>query len=136
MVRAHARAIARGPRVCVLADGHLTSVIFTARAGMPEIGPVIPGIENRHQSAVSVRSRPAWVRSREAGRVRSDGDGWCPVMPGLEWVLLMRVYAGRLCPAGLMRHYVSRLALPVSRRLAHHPDWLTTAKVRVLLNRV
>jgi hypothetical protein len=39
-------------------------------------------------------------------------------------------------PAGLMRHYVSRLALPVSRRLAHHSDWLAAAKVRVLLNRV
>ena len=73
MVRAHARAIARGPRVCVLADGHLTAVIFTARAGMPEIRPVIPGIENRHQSAVSVRSRPAWVRSRGAGRVPGFG---------------------------------------------------------------
>ncbi len=31
-------------------------------------------------------------------------------MPGQEWVLLMRVYASRLYPAGLMRHYVSRRA--------------------------
>jgi hypothetical protein len=38
--------------------------------------------------------------------------------------------------AGLMRHYVSRLALPVPGRLADHSDWLATAKVRVLLNRV
>ena len=78
MVRAHARAIACGPHVRVLAHGHLTFVIFPARVGMPEMGPVIPGIENRRQSAVSVRSRPAWVRSRGAGRragVRSGDDG-------------------------------------------------------------
>ena len=51
MVRAHARAIDSGPHVRVLAHRHPTSVIFTARVGMPEMGPVIPGIENRHQSA-------------------------------------------------------------------------------------
>ena len=73
MVRAHARAITRGQRACVLADGHLTSAIFNARVGMPEIRPVIPGIENRHQSAVSVRSRPASVRSRSL--VRGAGCG-------------------------------------------------------------
>ena len=50
MARAHARAITCGPRVRLLADRHLTFVIFTAAVGMPEIGPVIPGIENRHQS--------------------------------------------------------------------------------------
>jgi len=47
MVRTHARAIACGPHMCVLAHGHLTFVVFTAAVGMPEIGPVIPGIENR-----------------------------------------------------------------------------------------
>jgi hypothetical protein len=73
MVRTDARAIARGLRVCVLADGHLTSVIFPARTGMPDVVPVIPGIENRHQSVVSAWSRPAPGRSR--GLVRGAGCG-------------------------------------------------------------
>ncbi len=65
MVRAHARAIACGSRVRVLADGHLTSVIFTATVAMPEVGPVIPGIENRHQSGSirAVTPRSALARS-------------------------------------------------------------------------
>jgi hypothetical protein len=78
MVQAHARAITRGQRVRVLADGHLTSAVFTARTGMPEIRPVIPGIENRHRSAGSVRPRPARGRSPGPGRgagVRSGDDG-------------------------------------------------------------
>ena len=118
----------------MLADGHLMAVICTARTGMPESMPVMPGIENRRQSAVSAWSRPAPGRSR--GLVRGAGCGL--VMTGdaeTGMVVINVVLCGRLCPGRFNAPLRIAAGAAVSRRLADHSDLLAPAKKRVLLNR-